>query len=127
MREDKINLSAAEWYVCESLWEGAPKIGSRIVADLQESIGWSRSTTLTMLRRMTEKGIIACRDIQRVKAYFPLVNREAAVRKESQDFLERVYHGDVVALVDSFVKMKKLSNEDIEQLRELLRKAEVGR
>lgn len=49
-------LSEAEWNIMESLWEECPKVGSRIVADMAGRVGWSRSTTLTMLKRMTEKG-----------------------------------------------------------------------
>ena len=39
-------LSTAEWHVMESLWADSPKVGSRVVADLKKSVGWSRSTTL---------------------------------------------------------------------------------
>lgn len=44
-------------YIGKSL-ESFPKVGSQIVADMEIRKGWSRSTTLTMLRRMTEKGLI---------------------------------------------------------------------
>ena len=48
-------LSEAEWNIMESLWEESPKVGSRIVADMAQRVGWSRSTTLTMLKRMTKE------------------------------------------------------------------------
>ena len=56
----QIILTPAEWNIMESLWEKAPKIGSEIVGDLKESAGYSRSTTLTMLTRMTKKGYLEC-------------------------------------------------------------------
>ena len=77
-------LSEAEWHVLESLWEEAPKVGSRIAADLSERKGWSRSTTLTMLRRMTEKKLIACDNSGSMKTYTPLVHREEAVKKPEE-------------------------------------------
>ncbi len=117
-------LSEAEWNIMESLWEESPKVGSRIVADMAVKTGWSRSTTLTMLKRMTEKKLIACGDGDKVKEYFPLVERETAVRKETESFLKRVYHGSVSMLVSGFVEKKKLTPQELAQLREILDKAE---
>ena len=117
-------LSVAEWNIMESLWEEAPKIGSSIVADLQESVGWSRSTTLTMLRRMTDKGLIECRETEHIKQYSPLIEREAAVKKETENFLKRVYRGSVSMMLCSFVEKQQLSKKEIEELYEILKRAE---
>lgn len=117
-------LSAAEWNVMESLWEKSPKVGSRIVADLAESVGWSRSTTLTMLKRMTEKGLIACEDGEYMKTYRPLLEREEAAQKETESFLDRVYHGSLSLLVNHFVEKQSLSQEEIAELRRILDQAD---
>ena len=117
-------LSVAEWNIMESLWEDSPKVGSRIVSDMAVRTGWSRSTTLTMLKRMTQKELIACEESGQMKAYIPLVDREEAVKKETESFLNRVYHGSVSLLVNGFVEKQRLSREDIRELREILEKAE---
>ncbi|WP_251207762.1 BlaI/MecI/CopY family transcriptional regulator [Acetatifactor aquisgranensis] len=120
-------LSEAEWNIMESLWEESPKAGSRIVADMAGRVGWSRSTTLTMLKRMTEKGIIACEDNGRMRVYVPLIERETAVKKETDNFLKRVYHGSASMLVSSFIKKQRLTAEELLELREILDKAEEER
>lgn len=117
-------LSEAEWNIMESLWEESPKVGSRIVADMAGRVGWSRSTTLTMLKRMTEKGMIACEDNGRMRVYVPLIERETAVKKETDNFLKRVYHGSASMLVSSFIKKQRLTAEELSELREILDKAE---
>ena len=117
-------LSEAEWHVLESLWENSPKVGSQIVADMQAKIGWSRSTTLTMLRRMTDKGLIACDDSGKMKTYTSLVHRDEAVKKETENFLNRVYHGSVGMLLNSFVEKQKLTDEEIKALRQILDQAD---
>ena len=77
-------LSEAEWHVLESLWAASPKVGSQIVADLEQRRGWSRSTTLTMLRRMTEKGLISCDDGGMMSIYSHLVlSKEADIRESA--------------------------------------------
>ena len=117
-------LSETEWYVLESLWVDSPKIGSQIVADLSRTRGWSRSTTLTMLRRMTEKKLIVCDDSGKMKSYTPLVAREEAVKKETESFLDRVYHGSVSMLLNGFVEKQRLTSEEINELRKILDQAE---
>ncbi len=120
-------LSEAEWNIMESLWAESPKVGSRIVADMAGRVGWSRSTTLTMLRRMTEKGMIACEDNGRMRVYVPLIEREAAVKKETDNFLKRVYHGSASMLVSSFIKKQRLTTEELSELRQILDRAEEER
>lgn len=120
-------LSGAEWNLMESLWEYAPKVGSQIVTDMAARTGWSRSTTLTMLRRMTEKGLIACEDSGQMKTYAPLIEREEAARKETESFLNRVYNGSISLLVSGFVERQKLTEQEIAELRQLLEKAEGDR
>ena len=120
-------LSEAEWHIMESLWEESPKVGSRIVADMGERTGWSRSTTLTMLKRMSEKGLIACEDNGRMKAYVPLVERETAVKKETESFLKRVYHGSISMLVSGFVEKQRISPQELAELSEILDRAEEER
>ncbi len=120
-------LSEAEWNIMESLWEESPKVGSRIVADMAGRVGWSRSTTLTMLKRMTEKGLIACEDNGRMRVYVPLIERETAVKKETDNFLKRVYHGSASMLVSSFIKKQRLTTEELSELRQILDRAEEDR
>ncbi len=121
---ERIVLTAAEWNIMESLWDGAPKIGSEIVQDVKEIAGYSRSTTLTMLRRMTEKGYLACREENGIKHYSPLIDREAAMQQETDHFLNRVYHGSLSLMVSSFTKRQKLSQEEIASLYEILKNAQ---
>ena len=121
----QIILTPVEWNIMESLWEKAPKIGSEIVKDVKEIAGYSRSTTLTMLSRMTKKGYLECvEDKKGIKTYRPLIDRKEAIQQETDHFLNRVYHGSLSLLVSTFTENQKLSKEEIESLYKILRKAE---
>ena len=123
----QIILTPVEWNIMESLWEEAPKIGREIVLDVKERAGYSRSTTLTMLARMTKKGYLEClEDEKGIKIYRPLINRQKAVQQETDHFLNRVYHGSLSLLVSTFAEKQRLSKEEIDNLYEILRKAEEG-
>lgn len=115
------NLSNAEWNIMECLWESAPKTSREIVDSLKESVGWSKSTTMTMLNRMTEKGLLSCDDSQKVRLYSPCVDRDLAVKKETESFLKRVYKGSVSLMMSAMTKEQDLTDAEIEELYEILK------
>ena len=124
MKEDLYSLTPSEWLLMECLWEHSPRTGREAVEDLRLRAGWSRSTTLTMLRRMTEKGLIACDEAGAVLQYSPLINRDVAVQRETGNFLKRVYNGSVSMLISAMAKEQKLTKSELEELKEILRHAE---
>ncbi|MBQ9733999.1 MAG: BlaI/MecI/CopY family transcriptional regulator [Clostridia bacterium] len=124
MSRDMLDLTEAEWKLLECLWEYSPRTGRETVDYMSAHVGWTRSTTLTMLRRMTEKGLICCDESGTVLAYSPLVHRDEAVQRETRSFIDRVYKGSVSLLVNNLSQKQKLSREDIEELYAILKKAE---
>ena len=117
------HLTPNEWYVLECLWANSSCTGREAVEHLQKSVGWSRSTTLTMLRRMTEKGMIACGEKDGLLVYSPLVDRENAVQQETQSFLGRVYNGSVSMLLSAITKKEALSQQELDALYAILKEA----
>lgn len=126
MAEKNIDLTPNEWRLMECLWDRSPRTGREAVEYLKESVGWSRSTTLTMLRRMSDKGMIACDKQGDMLTYSPLIRREDAERQETRSFIDRVYKGSVSMLVNAMTDRQELSREEIDELYEILRKAEEG-
>ncbi len=126
MRHHDHILTPAEWHLMECLWEKAPRTGREAVEYLEEHEGWSRSTTLTMLRRMTEKGVIRCGEETGIKAYEPLIQREKAVLQETDDFLSRVYKGSVSMMMSAITRKQDLTQAEIDELYAILRQAEEG-
>ena len=120
MNSDKHSLTGAEWYVMEVLWQHNHCTGRKAVEQLTQSAGWSRSTTLTMLRRMTEKGLIGCEEKNGVLTYSPLVSQEEATQQETASFLDRVYHGSVSMMLSAFTRKQPLTPEEIEELYAIL-------
>ena len=122
----ELQLTTPEWHMMECLWEAAPRTGRECVEDMQKRVGWSRSTTLTMLRRMTEKELIEC--IQGdVLYYAPRIRREDAVLRETENFLGRVYQGSVSMLMSAITRKQKLSKEEIDELYAILQQAEEAK
>ena len=126
MENYHINLTDAEWNVMECLWEKSPRTGRETIDYLKESMGWSRSTTLTLLRRMEEKGAVGSKAFENVKQFIPLISRDQAALQETEDFLERVYKGSLSMMVSSFTKKQSLSKKEIDELYSILKKMEAN-
>ena len=123
---DNISLTNSEWYVLDYLWEKSPMTVMELVAALGGRLGWAKSTTITTLRRMEDKGLVLCTQEGRTRRYAPAVPRDRAVRGETRSFLDKVYRGSVGLMVSALAEDKALSKAEIEELYEILRKAEEG-
>ena len=123
----ELQLTTPEWHMMECLWEAAPRTGRECVEDMQKRVGWSRSTTLTMLRRMTEKELIECIHDTDVLRYCPRIRREEAVLRETEHFLDRVYQGSVSMLMSAITRKQQLSKEEIDELYAILQQAEEAK
>ena len=125
MDEKRGILSPSEWRVMECLWAG-PKTLMELVRTLKDSAGWAKSTVTTMVRRMEEKGLIGYTTQGRTKVFQAALNREAAAAAETDSLLERAFHGSVGLLVSSLVERSSLSPSDIDELYNILERAEDG-
>ncbi|MBR4657012.1 MAG: BlaI/MecI/CopY family transcriptional regulator [Oscillospiraceae bacterium] len=121
---DQIRLTDAEWQVMEALWELSPQTGRELTERLEASVGWNRSTTLTLLRRLEAKGAVETGYSEGKKIFQPLLRREDAAMKEAEGFLSRVYRGSLSLMVSSFAQRKLLSEADRKELSTLLRELE---
>ena len=124
MQSKRNVLTPTEWTLMECLWEKSPRTGREAVEHLTVSAGWSRSTTLTMLRRMTEKNMISCTEKDGINVYIPLIPKEEATQSQTEDFLNRVFGGSVSMMLSAFTKKQSLSKEEIEALYAILKEAE---
>ena len=123
---EDISLTNSEWYVLDCLWEHSPQTVMELAAALNARVGWAKSTTITTLRRMEEKGLVRCQLQGRTRHYAPAVQRERAVRQETRTFLDKVYHGSVGLMMSAMAQDKALSREEIDELYDILRRAEEG-
>ena len=123
---DNINLTNSEWYVLDCLWERSPMTVMELVAALGGRPGWAKSTTITTLRRMEDKGLVHCDLEGRTKHYTPMVSRDRAARRETRSFLDKVYRGSVGLMMSALAEDRALSKAEIDELYEILRKAEEG-
>ena len=122
----KINLSGSEWKLMNRLWEQSPRTLTEMVRALGPVTGWSKSTIVTMVGRLEVKGAVAYTEGRKARQYAPTIPREQAALQETESLLHRVYRGSVGLMVSALAEDKALSRAEIDELYEILRKAEEG-
>ena len=114
--EKKLDLTQAEWLLMEKLWAQSPQTGRELTCAMQAQTGWSRSTTLTLLRRLTEKGAVRCDAQGKTNVFLPTVARADAAARQTRDLLGRVYHGSLSLLVSAMTQQQALTQAEIDEL-----------
>ena len=124
MSTNKIKLSEAEWKVMKLLWEESPKTMMQITNLLKETTGWTKHTVMTFLKRMEEKKAIHYEEGGRAKLYYPDIKKEEVVLQETEEFLHKVFDGRMGLMLNTMVEKKVLSKSEIDELYDILKKAE---
>lgn len=121
--DKQATLSQSEWMLMEYLWV-RPHTLMELVSSLSETVGWSKSTVATMVHRMEEKGVITYVMRGRTKIFSPAVTRTEVATKETKSLLLRAYNGSIGLLINTMVQSNDLSKADIDELYDILKKAE---
>lgn len=115
------NISEAEWEVLNVLWDRAPVTANEVIQILQSKTDWKPKTTRTLLDRLVKKKVVGVDQGSKVYTFFPLYSRSQCQQAEAQSFLKRIYNGTLKSMLVQFVEDRKLSDEEIQELRSILR------
>lgn len=115
-----ISLGVIEAKFADIIWENAPLPSSALVVKAQEALGWKKSTTYTVLKRLCEKGIFE----NNGGTVGIKLSREDFYALQSQRFVEETFQGSLPAFLAAFTNGKRLSAQEVAQLRQLVRNYE---
>lgn len=121
---EQLSLSDGEWKLMNLLWQSSPLTISAMTKALENDTAWDKATVLVMLRRMEKKGAVRFEQAGRSKNYFPAVERTSVAMAETESFLHKVYGGSVGLMVNALTGQKALSKKEIDELYEILKKAQ---
>ncbi len=103
------------------VWTRIPSSAGDIIETLTDKDPtWNPRTVKTFLNRLVRKGALGFRKEGRAYLYRPLVKEEECVDAASESFLERVFGGSLRPMLAHFVERKKLSAEELRELKQLL-------
>ena len=121
----KETLTRCEWAILETLWQRAPLFLSELMEAMQTSVDWNRSSYLTYLKRMADRGYVGYDTVRGSRRYFPLLAREDCVESESAAMLGKMTEQSAKLFLVSMIQKSGLSERDRGELQALI--AGLGR
>ncbi len=106
----------SEYRFCLILWDHEPVNSTRLVQLAKEGLGWSKATTYTVIRRLSERGVVKNENA----VVTALVSKEEAQKARLEEMMEETFEGSVPAFIAAFSKSKKLSRSEVDQLKALI-------
>ncbi len=106
----------SEYRFCLILWDNEPVNSTKLVELCREHLGWSKATTYTVIRRLSERGVVKNENA----TVTALVSKEQAQQARLTEMVEETFEGSMPAFIAAFSRGKKLSKEEVDQLRALI-------
>lgn len=106
----------SEYRFCEILWEHEPVSSTELVRLCQEQLEWKKSTTYTVIRRLSERGVLKSENA----IVTSLVSRDEILTAESAEVVERSFHGSLPSFIAAFARGHRLSEQEVEEIRDLI-------
>ena len=112
----------SEYRFCLILWEHEPVTASELVKLCQEQLGWKRTTTYTVIKRLSERGVLINED----GTVTSLVSKDEAQASEIEELVEKKFEGSLPAFVAAFTKHQNISEEELDEVQRMIDRIRKG-
>ncbi len=115
-----LTLGVIESQFADIIWQNEPISSTELARRSEGILGWKKSTSFTVLRRLCDKGIFQ----NQKGTVTSMISREDFYAAQSQKFVEDTFAGSLPAFLAAFTKRKALSPQEVAQLRQLVERYE---
>ena len=119
MSNVKQTITDSEYAIMRILWKAEKQMTVADVVRELDGNDWTASTVSTFLQRLLKKEVIACGKKGKTNLYYPLLKQNEYDLSETENFLSKIYKGSVKNLVAALYENKKLSSEDMSDLKKM--------
>ncbi len=113
---EELTIGAVEARFADLIWENEPVSSGELVKIAREKLEWKKSTTYTVLRRLSEKGLFQNKD----GIVTHILTRDEFYALQSEQIVESAFKGSLPAFVAAFSSRKNLSSEEIRELKAII-------
>lgn len=106
----------SEYRFCLILWENEPIKSSELVNLCKEQLGWKPTTTYTVIKRLSERGVLK-NDATVVTS---LVSKEEVQASQIDEIVEKTFEGSLPAFIAAFTKHKNLTDKEIDEVQKMI-------
>ena len=112
----------SEYRFCLILWEHEPVTASELVKLCQTQLGWKRTTTYTVIKRLSERGVLKNQD----GTVTSLISKDEAQTSEIDELVEKKFEGSLPAFVAAFTKHQNISEEELDEVQRMIDRIRKG-
>ncbi len=109
-------LAEAEAKFADIIWEREPVGSTELVRICEKELGWKKSTTYTVLKKLCERGIFQNKNA----VVYALVSREQFYGAKSRQFVEETFGGSLPKFLTAFIGKKRLTEAQVQELQKLI-------
>lgn len=106
----------SEYRFCLILWANEPVKSKELVRLCQEQLGWKSTTTYTVIKRLSERGVLKNENT----IVTSLVSKDEVQAAELDEFVEKTFEGSLPAFIAAFTKRQKLSDAEIDAMQAMI-------
>lgn len=112
----------SEYRFCLILWENEPVKSSKLVELCMEQLGWKPTTTYTVIKRLSERGVLK----NEKTIVSSLVSKEEIQAAELNEMVEKTFEGSLPAFIAAFTKHQKISDAEIDAVQQMIDRYRKG-
>jgi len=113
---DTPKVTEAEYRFCLILWEHQPIKSTELVRLCQEKLGWKETTTYTVIKRLSQRGIVQ----NERTIVTALITKDQVQAAELDDLVDRTFEGSLPAFIAAFTRHRRISEEEIDQVQAMI-------
>ena len=113
---DTPKIFESEYRFCQILWEHEPIKSSELAKLCADQLQWKKSTTYTVIKRLTERGVIKTENA----VVTSIVSKEEVQCAESHEVIEKTFDGSLPKFIAAFTRKQSLSKEEIAEIKSMI-------
>ena len=113
---DTPKVFESEYRFCLILWEHEPVKSSELVNLCKEQLGWKPTTTYTVIKRLSERGVLKNENT----VVTSLVSKDQVQAAELNEMVEKTFEGSLPAFIAAFTKHQKISDAEIDAVQQMI-------
>lgn len=119
---DTPKVFESEYRFCLILWENEPVKSSKLVELCKEQLGWKPTTTYTVIKRLSERGVLKNENT----VVTSLVSKDQVHAAELNEMVEKTFEGSLPAFIAAFTKHQKISDTEIDAVQQMIDRFRKG-
>lgn len=119
---EMLKIHESEYRFCLILWENEPLTAVELVKLCQERLGWKRTTTYTVIKRLGERGVLQNQD----GVITSLVSKGEAQSYEIDELVEKKFEGSLPAFIAAFTKRQDMSEAELDEVQQMIDRIRKG-